>query len=384
MERYNDPKNQRAGYMVKQQSNYASSVPKPLPPKDMVLTAKTIKLLAEANLNLGRLDGLSVSLPGKDTFISMYVQKEAVLSSQIEGTQASFVDVLQENESKRLDVQEIVSYTKALNFGIKRLESLPMSLRLIRELHAILMDNTRGNDKNPGDFRKTQNWIGALGSTLSSARFVPPNVADMKHCLYDLESFMHSQDDIPALVKIALIHYQFETIHPFLDGNGRMGRLLIGLWLYSEDILEIPLLYLSYYFKKYRDQYYEILMKVRIEGDFEGWIDFFLDAVNKMSIESIRSINKILELRELDFQKISTFKLQNHTLALMVLNYLYNKPIVQSMELVEHLGVSKPTVNKLLSEFVKNGILSLDSNKKRYRQYQYQSYIDILQEGTEI
>lgn len=374
----------RAGVIIKQQSNYSCFVPNPLPPDNLVLSPKTIKLLSNAERNLGKLDGISARLPGKDTFIAMYIQKESVLSSQIEGTQATLTDVLQENQEKKQDIGEIVSYTKALNYGIKRLETLPMSLRLIKEIHAILLDNARGQDKDPGEFRHSQNWIGPFGCNLENAVFVPPNVDAMKKCLYDLEKYMHSDDDLPSLVKVALIHYQFETIHPFLDGNGRIGRLIITLWLYSNEILSNPLLYLSYFFKTNRLKYYDLLMKVSIEGDFETWIDFFLDGINKMSEISIQSINQIQELKEQDTRKVVESQMANHSRALSVLDYLYKYPFVTSNDLIDHLKLTKPTVGKILNEFVDLGILRFDSTKKRYRQYRYQNYIDILHQGTDL
>lgn len=378
------PKSQHAGIIIKQQSNYSCFSPNPLPPDHLNLKPQTLKLLSKADQLLGKLDGIGELLPGKDTFISMYVQKEAVMSSQIEGTQASLTDVLQENKEKKEDVGEVVSYTRALNYGIQRLDTLPMSLRLIKEVHAQLMDQVRGQDKSPGEFRKTQNWIGSAGSTLANASFIPPSVDIMKTSLYDLEKFMHEEDDLAPLVKIALIHYQFETIHPFLDGNGRLGRLLITLWLVSQNILKNPLLYLSYYFKANRSQYYDYLTLVRTEGDFEGWIEFFLKGVIETSQESIASIQAINRIKDQDTQKLMASQLSNHTQALQVLEYLFKQPFVTSNELIDLLHISKPTAGKILDEFVRLGILVSDSSKIRYRQYRYERYVEILQKGTEL
>ena len=262
----------RAGHYVTQQSGYRSFVPRPLPPSPpVVYSAQLLELLSQADRKLGRLDGVTQVLPNPDLFVSMYVKKEALLSSQIEGTQASLQDVLAIDESRlNEDTQEVANYINAMNYGLGRLAEFPLSLRLLREIHARLLATGRGSERTPGEFRRSQNWIGPQGCSLNDAAFVPPCIEDMSAALTDLESFFYSHSDIPTLVKIALIHAQFETIHPFLDGNGRMGRLLITFWLCNEGILSQPVLYLSYFFKKNRQEYYDRLMDVRHKGGLGG------------------------------------------------------------------------------------------------------------------
>lgn len=259
--------NNRAGIVKRMQSGYGCFIPHNL--KDLTITIDDDmnRLIHRAYLLLGRLDGMAITLPDIDLFVSMYVQKEAVISSQIEGTQASLVDVLQKDRKnkKTKDTEEIVNYVKATNYAFKRLNELPLCMRLIKETHAVLLSNVRGEEKMPGEFRKSQNWIGHVGSTLQNASFIPPEPSEMDICLSDLEKYMHEETAISNLIKIALIHYQFETIHPFLDGNGRMGRLLIVLFLKERGLIEYPVLYLSYFFKKNRNTYYELLNNVRIK-----------------------------------------------------------------------------------------------------------------------
>ena len=253
----------RAGYFVSQPSGYKSFVPAKLPPNPSItMDMEMIKLLSDADRCLGRLDGVTQILPNPELFVAMYVQKEAVLSSQIEGTQASLTDVLEKEEEASGDIKEVVNYVGAMEYGLERLKEFPLCLRLIKEIHNELLKDGRGSTRNPGEFRTTQNWIGPAGCTLTNATFVPPTIPDMKDALGDLEEYLNAEDELPTLIKIALIHAQFETIHPFLDGNGRMGRLLITFWLCEKQILTQPLLYLSYYFKKNRMEYYDRLMDV--------------------------------------------------------------------------------------------------------------------------
>ena len=267
-------KTDRAGILKRMQSNYECFVPQDLKYLKFNIDEELQNLINRAYLLLGRLDGMATTLPDIDLFVSMYVQKEAVISSQIEGTQASLIDVLQKDRKneKIKDTEEIVNYIKATNYAFKRLEELPLCMRLIKETHSILLSGVRGNEKSPGEFRKSQNWIGYAGCKLNTASFVPPAPGEMEKSLTDLEKYIHEDSFIPNLIKIALIHYQFETIHPFLDGNGRMGRLLIVLFLKERGLIEYPVLYLSYFFKKNRNRYYELLNNVRVKGEFEEWI----------------------------------------------------------------------------------------------------------------
>jgi Fic family protein len=329
---------------------------------------------------------MAITLPDIDLFVSMYVQKEAVISSQIEGTQASLIDVLQMNREKGKvkDTEEIVNYIKATNYAFKRLNELPLCMRLIKETHAVLLSNVRGKEKMPGEFRKSQNWIGHAGSTLQNASFIPPAPDEMDICLSDLEKYMHEDSTISNLVKAALIHYQFETIHPFLDGNGRMGRLLIILFLKEQGLIEYPVLYLSYFFKKNRDTYYKLLNNVRFKGGFEEWIKFFVEGICEISEDAIVSIQKIIELKKNDVEKIRAFSRGNISNLLSVYDYLLKHPFLEAGDVKNLLDLSKPTINKLLDNLMELGILELVEEKQRYRQYVYKKYVDILSEGTII
>jgi len=297
-------KNSPAGKIIDTQKGYFAFLPNPLPPK-VSYDNSLVQLLAEANRNLGNLNGIGTQLPNPTLLIIPYVRKEAVLSSRIEGTQTSLSELFyfeaarkdeQKKEAGRTDVLEVYNYVKALDYGIKRLESLPVSLRLIREIHAILMKGTRGQHLTPGEFRRSQNWIGPAGCTLNDATFVPPPVEEMKEGLSDLEKFIHNRDVLDGLIQCAVMHYQFESIHPFLDGNGRIGRLLTILFLCERDYLKYPLLYLSAYFERNRSQYYERLLSVSQKGDWSGWIKFFLKAVADESRDAIDNSKAVLAL----------------------------------------------------------------------------------------
>lgn len=319
----------------------------------------------------------------------MYVRKEAVLSSQIEGTQASFADVLsaeynQSDDQNRDDIGEISNYVRAMNWGLNELANFPLSLRLIRNIHKELLQNTRGSHRNPGEFRRSQNWIGPAGCTLSTATFVPPSVPDMETALGELELFLYEDDDLPALVKIALIHAQFETIHPFLDGNGRMGRLLITFWLYQQEILTKPLLYLSYYFKQHRTEYYDRLMDVRKKGNWEDWIKFFLRGVAEVADESTSSAKAILQLKE-ECSTILYSKDKANSNYQRLLDVLFERPYIQRNDIVSIMGVSNPTAGSILDAFCELGILlDLTPQKSRNKLYAFAKYIDILNKGTEL
>ena len=376
----------RAGVFIMQPSGFKSFLPHDLPPEPPVeFDGEMLALLSEADRKLGRLDGVTQILPNPEMFVAMYVKKEAVLSSQIEGTQASLTDVLEVNakDDKREDVGEVVNYVAAMNYGLKRLKEFPLCLRLIREIHEVLLSNGRGSNRNPGEFRKTQNWIGPAGCTLANARFVPPIIPDMEKALGNLENFFYAEDNIPALIKIALIHSQFESIHPFLDGNGRMGRLLITFWLCQQDILSQPLLYLSYYFKKNRLEYYDRLMAVREKGDWEGWIKFFLKGVAMTADEATAAAKEIIKLKSACENKIVSRGWS--VVYNILLDYLFEFPIVSINDAVEKLQVSYPTAAKVIDNLCSLDVLQdITPDQKRNKKYAFVSYMEILNRGTEL
>ena len=377
----------RAGRYIRSDSGYQAFMPMKLPPVPPIrMDAEMTNLLSIADRKLGRLDGITQVLPNPELFVTMYVKKEALLSSQIEGTQASFAEVLNAEHDinqERKDVREVVNYVDAMSWGLEELDHFPLSLRLIRNIHKRLLKNTRGSQRSPGEFRTTQNWIGPPGCTIVTATFVPPTVPDMQQAMGDLELFMHEQDDIPALIKIALIHAQFETIHPFLDGNGRMGRLLITFWLCQQQILTKPLLYLSYYFKMHRSEYYDRLMDVRKRGDWESWIKFFLCGIAEVSDEATTSAKEILRMKE-DFSKKLYQLGGNSGHYQLLLEKLFEHPYVSRSEVMTLLGVSNPTAGNIIEAFCNQGILTdMDSGKTRGKTYGFQDYLRILEKGTE-
>ena len=378
--------NNRAGKLIRMPSDYECFVPNNLKDIDINIDEDTNRLIKKAYLFLGRLDGMAITLPDIDLFVSMYVQKEAVISSQIEGTQASLVDVLQKDRAneKMKETEEIVNYIKATNYAFDRLKDIPLSMRLIRETHKVLLSNVRGEEKMPGELRKSQNWIGPSGSTIKTASFIPPAPHEMDRSLSDLEKYIHDENGIDDLIKIALVHYQFETIHPFLDGNGRMGRLLIILYLQEKGLIEYPILYLSYFFKKNRSKYYELLNNVRFKGEFEGWIKFFIEGMCEISEDSIKSIQAIVQLKSKDTEKIRSVTKANVSSLLTIYDYLLKHPFVEAKDIQNLLDLSTPTVNKLIASLIEIGILELVEEKQRYRQYVYREYVDILSEGTSL
>ena len=378
----------RSGRIVKTPTGYDAFIPRPLPPEPPVVIDRDMYyLLSAADRKLGRLDGITRVLPNPDLFLAMYVKKEAILSSQIEGTQASLVDVLgasSDTEKRKPDIEDVVNYVKAMNYGLNRLATLPLSLRLICEIHGILLQGVRGSDRSPGEFRKTQNWIGPQGCLLEKATFVPPPAEEMKVAMGDLEIFFHDEKElIPPLIKIAMIHAQFETIHPFLDGNGRVGRLLIAFWLCQQKILSKPLLYLSYYFKQNRTEYYERLMNVRLNGDWENWIKFFLKGVESVSDEATESATAILALKEQCSRTLNTIS-NNNSNYLNLLEFLFESPIITRKDVIENLSISSPTAGDLLDVFCRLGILTdVTPNKQRNKQYYFNEYLNILEKGME-
>ena len=380
----------RAGKIVKNIEGYESFVPAKLPPVPAIdIDPEMQNILSQADRKLGRLDGITQILPNPELFVAMYVKKEAVLSAQIEGTQASLIDVLNQsdwdhNEYSRDGVREVVNYVNAMHWGLSNLKELPLSLRLIRNIHKKLLKDVRGSNKNPGEFRNSQNWIGPMGCTLATATFVPPTVNDMLVAMSDLEIFLHEEDNIPSLIKIALIHAQFETIHPFLDGNGRMGRLLITFWLCQQNILSKPLLYLSYYFKQNRSEYYDKLMAVRENGDWEGWIKFFLKGVAVISDEAIDTAKQIISLQQKYSAILYDYDRTNGN-SQNLLSILFEYPVITRTDVMSKLNISSPTAGTLLKVFCELGILkNLTPEKQRYKKYVFDQYLNIMSKGTEV
>ena len=318
----------------------------------------------------------------------MYVRKEALLSSQIEGTQASLDDVLayeaHAGTRHTEDAVDVVNYVRAINYGLDRLKTFPLSLRLIREIHGETLNRGRGREKSPGEFRRSQNWIGASGSTIQTAAFVPPPPQDLPAALSDLEKFLHTKDPIPVLLRCALVHAQFETIHPFLDGNGRVGRMLITFLLCHEGVLQRPLLYLSYFFKVHRLEYYERLNAVRFEGDWEGWLKFFLKGVIEVSQQASATAKRILALRAEHVALVTKARPKGSTNVVRLLDSLYERPYQSAAYVSQTLNVSVPTAHSLLSTLERIGLLQEMTLASWGRVYSYAPYLDLLRDGTEV
>ncbi len=363
---------------------YKSFLPTPLPPHPpLELDAEGLRLLVSANKQLGILDAISLRIPNVNLFVSMYVRKEALMSSQIEGTQATLEDVFDPmlDENANRDVADVINYIKAVEFAIKRLEDLPICNRLIREIHAMLMAGVRGQEKSPGEFRHSQNWIGGPGCTLKNARYIPPNVEDMAQSMTDLEKYINSDDDLDILIRSGLIHYQFETIHPFLDGNGRVGRLLITLFLMEKGLLKSPLLYISYFLKRNRVEYYDQLSEVRNKGNYEQWIKFFLQAVLESAEDAITTIDRLVALRNKNVAIVNKMgRATKNTLRL--LNYIEANPIIEIAKTGEALGLAFNTVSDAIKRLEQAGILVKSAGRQRYRVYSYEEYLDLLRKGT--
>ena len=377
----------RAGQCVEQIEGYKAFIPTPLPPvPEIIMDQEMWNLLSQADRALGRLDGATDALPNPDLFVFMYVRKEAVLSSQIEGTQASLIDVL-EFESQALEpdnpqeVAEVVNYISAINYGLERLKNLPISLRLIREIHQELMKGVRGAERNPGEFRRSQNWIGAGGCSLAEATYVPPPPHEMLQSLDNLEKFLHSPQPMPTLIKVGLAHAQFETIHPFLDGNGRTGRLLITFLLCEQNILQRPLLYISYYFKKYRAEYYDRLQAVRDSGNWEEWLKFFLRGVYEVAQEATATARKIVNLKEEHRQLVLNAMGRRSGNAIALLESLYFRPIftVEHAEAITNL--SYPNANTLIKDLGDIGLLQEITGQKRNRAFSYAPYLAVFRDS---
>ena len=374
----------RAGRYVQQPNRYAAFVPTPLPPQPAILIDNEMQtILSKADRALGRLDGSIQTLPDPDMFVFMYVRKEAVLSSQIEGTQSSLNDLLEAeaailDANRPSDVNEVLNYVRAMNYGLQRLADLPISVRLIREIHDKLMQGVRGNHASPGELRRSQNWIGPGGSTLADAVFVPPPPNDVEALLSDLEKFVHADDNLPALIKIGLIHAQFETIHPFLDGNGRVGRLLIAFYLCQKEILLKPVLYLSHWFKLHRARYYELLQNIRDNGEWEEWIKFFLEGVASVSLEATETARAIVAMREDHRRRITDRFGRSAGNGLRILEDLYTHPFIDIAAVKEKLGISFPSAADLINRFVESDLLVEITGQERYRVWQYFPYVGLF------
>ena len=372
------------GKLINQLGGYQAFVPEDLPPKTPISFDEELqRLLSRADRALGRLDGSVQSLPNPDLFVFMYVRKEAVLSSQIEGTQASLGDILEVeaqifDPTRPNDTDEILNYVGAMNYGLSRLEDLPMSLRLIREIHQRLMQGVRGQHATPGEFRTTQNWIGPQGSSINNASFVPPPPGELNRLLGALETYLHSEDQLPLLVRVGLVHAQFETLHPFLDGNGRMGRLLIAFTLCQQTVLQKPVLYLSHYLKRHRGEYYERLQAVRTSGDWEGWLKFFLTGVAEVANEATETAREIVQLRESHRQQLINDLGRGAANGLRFLESLYQRPIFNVANVSELLGISPQAANKLTERLVRMGLVREITGNQRNRVFRYDPYIALF------
>lgn len=364
---------------------YKSFVPTPLPPNPPIeLDRGGVSLLVKANQQLTLLEGLATRIPNVSLFVSMYVRKEALMSSQIEGTQATLEDVLDPmlDENANRDVADVVNYIKATDYAIARRRELPLSNRLIKETHAVLMQGVRGQEKNPGEFRASQNWIGGAGSTLKTARYIPPTVLDMEEAMSDLEKYFHTDDDLDVLIRAGLIHYQFESIHPFLDGNGRIGRLLISLYLMERGVLTTPALYISYFLKQNRIEYYDRMTEVRNKGNYEQWIEFFLRAIYESAADAIEAIDKLTTLHDKNVAVVEGMGRASQT-AMRVFSYLEANPIIEIQKTATALDMAFNTISGAVNRLSQAGILSQANNTNRNRTFAYTDYLDILRGGTQ-
>lgn len=377
----------RAGMYVDNlggEASYLSFRPNPLPPiPEIKMDEEIVRLLIEANKQLVKLDMASQFISNADLFISMYVRKEALISSQIEGTQCTLDDVLdpEVEMNANLDVSDVINYVKATQYAIKRLDKLPLCCRLIREIHEVLMEGARGQDKCPGEFRHSQNWIGPANCSLKEARYIPPNVEDMQNAMSDLEKYINENVEYDPLIRVALIHYQFETIHPFLDGNGRIGRLLILLYLMEQGLLAKPVIYISYFLKKNQVEYYDRISEVRRSGNYEQWVRFFLEAVSKAAADSLETIQKLSSLHDTNIEKLpKTTRAKDNLRA--VFDYIEQYPIIEIKRTAQELDISYNTVATAVKKLMELGILQETTNAARNRVFAYGEYLEILRKDT--
>lgn len=367
---------------------YKSFLPTPLSSNlEINIDEDMLKILIDANKSITKLEILSNNIPNMDLFIAMYVRKEALLSSQIEGTQATLEDIFNYENKKNINrnVEEVANYIQATKYAINRLETLPICNKLLKETHSVLMANVRGQEKSPGEFRRSQNWIGTKDSTIRNARFIPPCPEDMENAMSDLEKYINSekgyQDNTDPLIKASLIHYQFETIHPFLDGNGRIGRLLITLFLIKENILTTPSLYISHFLKKNNIEYYDRMSEVRKKGNYEQWIKFFLVALSESAKDAIETTKTLSNLHEKNINIINNMgRIKNN--ALFIFKYIEANPIINISQTSKALNLTFNTVSKIVKKFIDEKILFKVASNKRNRTFIYGDYLDILRTGT--
>lgn len=380
--------NTRSGTYVTNLSGelaYKSFRPSLLPLVSLLeMTDDILKELIEANRQIAILDSLSSRIPNVNLFISMYVRKEALLSSQIEGTQCTLEDILNPfiDTNANQDVGDVINYISATEYALKRLKSLPLCNRLIKEIHGVLLQGVRGQEKSPGEFRYSQNWIGGQGSTLKNARYIPPNPVDMNIAMENLEKYINSEETIDPLLQIALIHYQFETIHPFLDGNGRISRLLITLFLIERKVISTPTLYISYYLKINRIEYYDRMSQVRNTGNYEQWVLFFLNAISQSAKDAISTIDELASLHEKNIKIFDKFPKRQREYILKVFNYLESNPIIEIGKTAKALNISYNTVSKVINILIDVEIIEQSYKVGRTKIYSYKDYLNILRKDT--
>ena len=365
-------------------SSYSSFKPNPLPPEPaLVIDSNMVSKLVNANRELVKLDTAARFIPNTDLFISMYVRKEALISSQIEGTQCTLDEVLDPeiDTNSNLDVADVINYVHATNYSLERLKTLPLCCRLLREIHSELMQGVRGQEKNPGEFRASQNWIGPANCSLKDARYIPPNKDDMIAAMSDLEKFMNENDDYDALIRIALIHYQFETIHPFLDGNGRIGRLMILLYLMEQKLLSYPVIYISYFLKKNQIEYYDRISEVRRSGNYEQWVIFFLEAVSAAAKDSLATIEQLSALHDKNIALLPKTNRKKDNVRILF-DYIEKYPIIDIRHTSQELDVSFNTVSNAIRKLQELGILTETTNSARNKVFAYSEYLDILKKDT--
>ena len=373
-------KNSPSGRLTRTSGGYWAFVPNPLPPK-IEWDNALVSVVSRADIAVGTLSGLGETLPNPHLLIYPFVRREAVMSSRIEGTRSSLSDLLLFEATKierQRDVKEVQNYVSAMEYGLKRLNELPLSLRFIRELHSILMEGVRGEHATAGEFRQSQNWIGPPGCALNEATFIPPPVTEMQECLNQLEKFLHTEKGLPLLVQLALIHYQFEAVHPFLDGNGRIGRLLITLFLCQRGVLTKPLLYLSAFFERHRQEYYDLLLKISQEGAWREWIEFFLRAVVEQSGDAVSRARRLLDLHH-TYTQVSREKKLSPT-AGQLIELIFMRPLLNARAAQEYLNVTFPAAQKALNALVEIEILAEITGGKRNRVYAAKEILEVLEE----